>query len=796
MGFFRSVWGKVTAFFAAALAFLTNFFGGLGFMDHSAFRNDYTIPETAAPYTRIDASPKTDWRARFIWDGSDGTEENVWMCLRKTVTLEKAPGTLKAYISADSRYWLYVNGENVVFEGGVKRGPTPDGSYFDEVELAPFLKPGKNVITALVWYWGKDSSFSSTDSGKAGFLFEAGEIVSDGSWKALRHPAYGNDPGTLQPNYRLPESNICFDAGKDIGDWTAPDFDDEKWENAAASGRGGDAPWGALYPRGIPLLKNSGLQDYLNSDDYKDLRLKRPRKLTLHLPHNAQCTPYLKVDSPAGKQIRIMTENTLLGAVSDVYTTKDGVQEFEALGWFNGEHITYEIPAGVTVLSLKYRETGYDTAFSGDFVCEDEALNVLWQKSLRTLYVTMRDNFMDCPDRERAQWWGDVTNEMAMSLYSLDPAGWLLYQKGVACMLGHVDPETKVLQTVVPNSNGFFELPAQQLAGVCGFWTYYLYTGDKDFLASVYDAAVDYVGLWEIGEDGLVTHREGSWDWLDWGTKIDVAALENAWVYYALSCLREMAAALGKDGGAFTRKMETLKAGYEAFWTPKGYKSPEAAVIDDRANAVAILSGLADEARYGTVAGVLTKTFHASPYMEYYVLEALCRMERYEEAKARILKRYGAMIRYDYSTLWEHWRRALGTLNHAWSGGPLVIMSKHFAGVKPLKPGYEEFLVRPQTTLLRKMECVVPTVKGYIRLSCEKKAGALTLDVRVPGKAKAVVCVPYRDGQTVKLGSEAIYENGQFLPLEGLSFEGLRDGCAVFSVTPDKDETLRFTAGK
>ncbi|MFR7465122.1 MAG: hypothetical protein ACLUVG_09725 [Phocaeicola vulgatus] len=30
----------------------------------------------------------------------------------------------------------------------------------------------------------------------------------------------------------------------------------------------------------------------------------------------------------------------------------------------------------------------------------------MWEKSQRTLYITMRDTYMDCPDRERAQWWG------------------------------------------------------------------------------------------------------------------------------------------------------------------------------------------------------------------------------------------------------------------------------------------------------------------------------------------------------------------------------------------------------
>ena len=746
------------------------------------------------PYSRIDTAPKTDWKANFIWDSSDGSEENVWMCFRKTVDLAEAPGTLTAFISADSRYWLYINGKAVVFEGSVKRGPTPADSYFDSVDIGPYLKSGKNIICALVWYWGKNTSFSNTDSGKAGFLFEAGDIVSDSSWKVCRHPAYLKDNGISQPNYRLPESNIYYDARKDIGDWTSPGFDDSAWKNAKENGTGGCAPWGRLYPRGIPLLKDYGLKDYENSGLYKGRTILVKKTITLDIPYNAQCTPYLKVESKAGKLIRILTENTWQGSVSDTYITKDGVQEFEALGWFNGEHITYEVPAGVKILELKYRETGYNTEFSGMFECGDEKLNSLWQKSLRTLYVTMRDNYMDCPDRERAQWWGDVTNEMAMTMYSLDANAYLLYQKGVASMLGHIDASTNVLQTVVPSTEGYFELPVQQLAGVCGFWTYYLYTGDRDFISSVYDAAVNYVNLWSIADNNLVNHRAGSWDWLDWGSFADVAAIENAWYYYALSCIKNMAEVLGKNSSDLEAKMSRIKTGYASFWTGGGYKSKDVISPDDRANALAVISGLAEKEKYGAITSVLTKKKNSSPYMEFYVLEALCRMEKYEEARARMLQRYGDMIEEDYSTLWEGWTKADGTMNHAWSGGPLVIMSKYFAGIRPLKAGYSEFIIKPQMSEPDTIKCVVPSVRGYITVTETRTGASFVLDASVPAGTKALVCVPYSDGQSVKLNSSVIYKNNSFAGADNVAFVEADGGFAVFSVTSAENTDLHFEA--
>ena len=756
------------------------------------FKNDYSIPESLAPYKRLDTEPKTDWTANYIWDNSEGSEENVWMCFRKSVNLQAVPETVTAYISADSKYWLYINGKTVVFDGGVKRGPTEADSYFDTVELAPYLKAGKNTVCALVWYWGKDKNFSYTDSGRGGFLFEAGDVKSDKSWKVSRNTAYQKEPSLSKANYRLPEFGICYDASQEIGDWLSPEFDDSAWENATECGKGGDSPWGKLYPRGIPMLKDYGLKDYENSKEFAGLTVNSKTVIALNIPYNAQCTPYLKIDAPAGKKIRIFTENTWLGAVSDTYITKDGEQEFEALGWFNGEHISYQIPSGVKIIELKYRESGYDTAFCGTFECSNDKLNTLWQKSLRTLYVTMRDNFMDCPDRERAQWWGDVTNEMAMSMYALDSNAYLLYQKGVASMLGHIDKSTDVLQTVVPIGGETFELPVQQLAGICGFWTYYLYTGDTDFLKSVYDASVNYVNLWTIGENGLVFHREGSWDWMDWGSKADVTAIENAWYYYALSCIKNMAEALGKASGDVVSKMSKIEAGYASLWTENGYKSEDVKNPDDRANALAVLSGLADAEQYGVITSVLTETKNASPYMEYYVLEALCRMEQYEAARKRMLERYGAMINYNYSTLWEKWNPATGTQNHAWSGGGLVIMSKYLAGVRPLKAGYSEYLISPQLSEEENLSCRVPSVRGYISVAAKKSEGLFALDATVPEGAKAVISLPYSKGKTVKLNGMPVYKNGGLTASSKLTLEESNNERLTFSVTPNEKETLRF----
>ena len=148
-------------------------------------------------------------------------EANTWIAFRKDISLVRVPATAVAQIAADTKYWLWINGEIAVFEGGLKRGPTPHDTYYDEIDLAPYLKKGTNKVAILLWYFGKDG-YSHKDSGKSGLIFsmEVGRktIYSDSTWVSRIHPAYETalDPA---PNWRLPESNIRFIAGKDLANW-------------------------------------------------------------------------------------------------------------------------------------------------------------------------------------------------------------------------------------------------------------------------------------------------------------------------------------------------------------------------------------------------------------------------------------------------------------------------------------------------------------------------------------------------------------------------------------------------
>ena len=680
---------------------------------------------------------------KAVWIGSETCQSkpNSWLIYRTTVNADNLPAELMADIAVDSKYWLWINGEPVVFEGGLKRGPAPEATYFDRVDIAPYLKKGENTIALLVWHFGKNG-FSHVSSGTAGLFFEALspelEIVSDTSWKCVPYDAYG-DTEAPHPNYRLPESNIRYDARRERSGWYMPGYKG-KMANAVYIADASRSPFGRLVERPIPQWKNSGLRDYVSRRQSGDT-------IICKLPYNAQVTPWLKVKSPAGEKIDMLTDNYMGGSAANMraeYITRDGVQEYESLGWINGHEMYYIVPEGVEVIDLKYRETGYDTDFTGSFECNDVFLNELWKRSARTLYITMRDNYMDCPDRERAQWWGDEVNELGETFYALSPSAWQLARKGIYELMNW-QRDSGVIASPIPSVNWNRELPLQMLASVgwYGFYTQYFYSADSSFVADIYEPLLRYLhDVWELDGEGLVVHRAGDWEWGDWGEDIDIDILDNCWYFLALKAENEFAQLLGKEADArmIQAKMDSISNAFDGrFWDGTAYRTPSyKGATDDRAQAMAVVSGLASEDKYPALIEVLVEEKHASPYMEKYVLEALFKMGRSDLALARMRDRYAKMLAYeDYTTLFEGWGIGEegfggGTLNHAWSGGPLTLLSQKVCGIEPVTPGFKTFAVNPDMGDLKTAKAAVDTQFGLIEVSLRRNKNTVKAQITVP----------------------------------------------------------------
>lgn len=460
-----------------------------------------------------------------------------------------------------------------------------------------------------------------------------------------------------------------------------------------------------------------------------------------------------------------------VASVRAEYITKEGLQRYESLGWMNGHIVKYWIPKGVKINSLTYRETGFNTEFTGYFKSNDPFYEKLWQKATRTLYVTMRDTYMDCPDRERAQWWGDMVNESGEAFYALSPSSASITKKGILELINWQRADGTIYSPI-PEGNWNVELPGQMLAsiGYYGFWNYYINTGDKETIANVYDGVKRYLDVWKLKPNGTLIDRKGDWYWGDWGKKIDKQLLYNAWYYLALKGYYNMSELLGNRAEADRTQKELLafkEAFNKVFWDGKGYRrSDYTGTYDDRAQALAVVSGLADKTKYKTLLKIFKTVYLASPYMEKYVLEALFVMEESAFGLERMKKRYHNMINVSpWTTLNENFgdetttdKPDYGTNNHAWSGGGLTILAQYVCGLYPIEPAWKTVMVKPQLGNLKYAETGNETIAGDVYVKITKIDKGLDIELTVPNKSEAVVYIPLKN-KNVFIDGEKVYTN-------------------------------------
>ena len=236
--------------------------------------------------------PEIRWQGHWIWvpeepisvTGSISASASINSqapethgLFRKSVYLEQVPDRVPARITADSRYALFVNGQEV-FRGPIRSQPRR--LYYDLFDLAPYLQAGEKYLGGVRQILRHaqillDASFTKPDAWHDGYfglrgqfgVQDRGWLVSDASWKAKKSDAWSSDRRNDSDDPVGGGVPIeVFDARHFPHDWRDASFDDSGWGAAQvvpAKHIGGFAqtqpptdPYGPLYPR--PIAKLSG----------------------------------------------------------------------------------------------------------------------------------------------------------------------------------------------------------------------------------------------------------------------------------------------------------------------------------------------------------------------------------------------------------------------------------------------------------------------------------------------------------------------------------------------------------
>ena len=147
-----------------------------------------------------------------------------------------------------------------------------------------------------------------------------------------------------------------------------------------------------------------------------------------------------------------------------------------------------------------------------------------------------------------------------------------------------------------------------------------------------------------------------------------------------------------------------------------------------------------------------------SPFNQYWVIQALALMNRYDEAYSSILDLWGGQIQYGGTTFFESFRPAWGemlgendagpnnqsgftSLCHPWGGGVTKWLTEEVLGIKPSSPGFKTFDVIPHLGRhLTSVEGKVSTPHGEIKASFNVITGECS--IRVPEGTTGNFAIP------------------------------------------------------
>ena len=402
-------------------------------------------------------------------------------------------------------------------------------------------------------------------------------------------------------------------------------------------------------------------------------------------------------------------------------------------------------------VTMEYEYAPFEKSHSGSFRCSDDQLNKIWEVGAYTMDLTTREFFMDGIKRDRWTWSGDAIQSYLMNYYLRFDSECV---KRTIRQLRGKDPVTAHVNTIMDYTFYWFK----------SVLDYYQFTGDIAFVRELYPrmrTLMDYC-LGRTNPEGMMEGQPDDWIFVDWVDfpmhKRGILAFEQILYYQSLQTMSLCARLLhdhplenppqgsitldeyerdadlyGNRAAAVRTKLKTV------FWHPERHAYMHAVEdgklneqITKFPNMFAVLYGIADdEERQQILHHVMLNPSVPSittPYMRFYELETLCMMGMQEKVLSEIRTYWGGMLREGATTFWEKYNpeehgtqhlamygRPYGkSLCHAWGASPVYLLGRYYLGVEPVKPGYEEFAIRPVLGDLEWMEGSVPTPRGMI----------------------------------------------------------------------------------
>ena len=507
---------------------------------------------------------KESWNALWIAVPESSQKDYGIYYFRKDINLDKQPEKFIAYVSGDTRYKLYVNG--TLASLGPARNDSKHWNY-ETVDLAPYLKAGKNVFAAQVW---NEGSFTPVPNAtiRTGFLMmgegDAKIINTNKTWKCIQDPSY--EPLRQQvPGYYALGAGESINMFKHVADWNDPNADLSSWKDAAP------------YELGTPHDTNSGTGVYtghmlvpntLPQVERFEKRLNTVRRDGgLKLP-KAWPAQKAKVSIPAGKTVDILLDQEELtngffklnfskGAQAEITIQyaealyipsnepnnrrepakgnrndiegkifqgrydklisngKDN-QQFTTLDWRTFRYVNLHIETkdeALEINDLGSTFVGYPFKLNASLDTDNQELLKMMEIGWHTARLCAIETYTDCPYYEQLQYLGDTRIQALVSLFNSGDDRLMKNYMRQADMSRNAEGITmgrapsELAQYITPYALDY----------IYTIHDYMLYGKDQDFVLDLLPGAEQILQYFSKYQDknGLIKGLPG-WNFSDW----------------------------------------------------------------------------------------------------------------------------------------------------------------------------------------------------------------------------------------------------------------------------------------
>ena len=666
----------------------------------------------------------TPWQAQWLAGG----------CLRKEITLDAAPAKVAAWMMADRKYLLYINGQLV------SRGPVDQGRDFaggvthrwlyDYRDLTPFFRKGRNVIAVV---------------GESKFLFEAEldklVVKSDPTWKtAPANTAEG---------------------------WQSPEFDDASW-SAAQVAQGEVLP---LVPSEIPPRMEARYPAARIEGLPENKTFTKDGSFTVVFDRVLSAYPQVKVKGGQGAQVTIKSHRAAsftLGGGEQILETPN-MDEIQAS--YTVELKNVKSP--VEVLEAGAVFTSQPVEYRGAFECSDEGLNRIWKVSRWAVQICLQTHHLDSPNhQEPISDPGDYLIEAMVNNYAFAQP-WLARQdiRKFAWLL----KDENYLNFHISYSIGWLQM----------LMDYYDYTGDKTLvveMAPYVHELMDKYDSWR-GQNGIISEAP-DYMFMDWVTIAGFGCHHppavigqgylTAFYYHGMEMASRVADLTGEPAriGKYKQQRAALAAAFnrELWVADKGlYRDGKPFVthvkpskwlpadkdietFSPHVNLLAVLYDLAPTAQHAAIVEkvMAEQPLNTQPWFMHWVFQAIDHAGLFDRFGTQQMRRW--QIVPETQSFHEMWHG--GDLSHGWCSTPLVQMSARVLGVTPTAPGFKTLAIRPAICDLAWARGSVPTPHGDVAVSWKWSDDKLALDVTIPEGTEADVILPSKT-EHVKAGQHS-----------------------------------------